>query len=144
MILVRAEFADGENGALGDERRNDDVDTRTIGEARVDVRRRLVDAPAERGDDALDDAHDVQIVAEAVRRDVNNTVALVVNLVWGVDHDFGDRRVVQERLNGPIADGLVDDELQDGFAVLAEERRMPLREQLARRHGDGFARAVSR
>ena len=46
------------------ERRDDGVDARAVGEARVDHRRRLVDAPAEGRDDALDDAHHVLVVLE--------------------------------------------------------------------------------
>ena len=42
-----AEAADGEHRAVERERRDDGVDARAVGQARVDHRRRLVDAPAD-------------------------------------------------------------------------------------------------
>ena len=63
--LVGAELPDGDRRALRRDRRDDHVDARAVGQTRVDHRRRLVDAAAERRDDALDDAHDVPVVAEA-------------------------------------------------------------------------------
>ena len=41
-----------------------DVDTRAVLQPRIDHRRRLVDAPADGADDALDDLHQVLVVAE--------------------------------------------------------------------------------
>ena len=56
MVSDRADQAD---------RRDDGVDARAVDQAGVDHRARLVDAPAERRDDAIDDAHHVLVVLEA-------------------------------------------------------------------------------
>jgi hypothetical protein len=43
-------------------------------------------------------------------------VALDVNLVDGVDHDLGDGRIFEKRIEGPEADGLAHDDADDlGF-----------------------------
>ena len=49
-----AEAADRQHRAVERERRHDDVHARAVGEAGVDQRLGLVDAPAERSEDALD------------------------------------------------------------------------------------------
>ena len=49
-----AEAADRDHRAVDRERRDDDVDPRAVGEPRVDHRAELVDAAAERRQDALD------------------------------------------------------------------------------------------
>ena len=58
------EFADRDRGAVDRQRRHDDVDAAAVREARVDERRRFVDAAADLRHDARRDAHDVGVVAE--------------------------------------------------------------------------------
>ena len=58
------EAADGEQRAVDGQRRNDDVDARAVEQARIHHRRRLVDAAADRGDDLVDDVHQVRFVLE--------------------------------------------------------------------------------
>ena len=50
----RGELADGDHRAHERERLDDGVDARAVGQAGIDPRARLVDAPPERGDDAVD------------------------------------------------------------------------------------------
>ena len=63
--LVLLELADGERRPVDRERRNDDVDARAVGQARVADRRGFVDAPADLADDALADVQELLVVAEA-------------------------------------------------------------------------------
>src|SRR6185312_13008924 len=63
-VRVAGELPDREGGAPERERWNDRVDTRAVGQARVHHRRRLVDAAADRGDDLVDDAHQMRVVEE--------------------------------------------------------------------------------
>ena len=89
------------------------------GEPRVDHRRRLVDAPAERRDDALDDARSTcsSSVKNCASVSSSLPVALDVDAVGAVDHDLGDRGVVEEALERPEAQRLVDD-LADELVAL--------------------------
>jgi hypothetical protein len=51
-------------GPIRRQRRDDCVDPRAVGKSGVDARARLVEAPAERGDDPVDDPEDVLVVQE--------------------------------------------------------------------------------
>ena len=86
----------------------------TIGE-------RLVDAAADRGDDPVDDAHDVVVVLEDDVRQLELARALDVDLARAVDHDLGDGVVTEERLERPEADDLVGDLLEHADALGAGE-----------------------
>ena len=63
------------------------------GQARVHHRARLVDAAADRADDALDDLHQVRVVLEHDVGLLELAFALDVDLVEAVDQDVGDRRI---------------------------------------------------
>ena len=77
------EAADREHRAVERERRDDRVDARAVLESRIDHRRRLVDAPTDRRDDAVDDVHQVRVVVEAHLGQFELAVALDVDLVMG-------------------------------------------------------------
>jgi hypothetical protein len=112
------------------QRRDDRVDAGAVGQAGVDHRRRLVDAPADRGDDPVDDAHDVVVVLEDDVRQLQLARSLDVDLARAVDHDFRDGVITEERLEGPEADDLVGDLLEhadtlgagEGQALLVDDR----------------------
>ncbi len=87
--LASCELADGQRRALERERRDDRVDARAVFQPRVDHRRRLVDAAAERRDDALDDAHHGAIARKRCTVLHKATEALDVDLVEAIDHDLG-------------------------------------------------------
>ena len=53
-------------------------------------------------------------------------VAFHVDLVEAVDHDFGDGGVVQEPLDGTVAQHVVDDLADQPLAFLAGERNLLL------------------
>ena len=61
---VRGELADREDGAVERDRRDDGVDARAVGQARVDERAGLVDPAADAADDLVDDAAEVGLVGE--------------------------------------------------------------------------------
>ena len=105
--------ADREQRAVDRQRRNDRVDARAVGQARVDHRRAVVDAPADAADDAVDDPHQVLVVLERRRQPLELAAALDVDLLVGVDQDVADRRVAQQRLERPEAEDLVDDVAED-------------------------------
>ena len=62
------ELPDGDHRPDQRQRRDDRVDARAVGQAGVDARARLVDAPAERRDDPVDDPEDVLLVQEDTSR----------------------------------------------------------------------------
>ncbi len=103
------ELPDGQRRADQADRRNDGVDTRAIRQAGVDVGARLVDAAAERRHDAIDDAHQVVIALEADRFAVDLALALDVDVLGPVDHDFGHGLVGQQRLERAKAEDLGHD-----------------------------------
>ena len=73
------ELADGEHRAVDRQRRDDGVDAGAVGEAGVDHRRRLVDAPADLADDALDDPAQVVLGDEPGLGALEPAVALHVD-----------------------------------------------------------------
>ena len=76
---VAGELADGEHRAVDGQRRDHRVDAGAVGQAGVDHRRRLVDAPADLGDDALDDPPEVVGGEEAGVGRLDHAVALDVD-----------------------------------------------------------------
>ncbi len=110
-------------GAVDRERRNDGVDTRSVEEARVDHRARLVDAAADRAHDALDDAHQVAVVLEHRVDGFELAVFLDVDLIVAIDQDIGDVRVDQNRLERSESEQLVQDVADEAVALEQAERR---------------------
>jgi hypothetical protein len=149
-VAVLAELADGDRGVLGRRRRDGDVDAGAVLEAGVDHRRHLVHASPDARQDALGDAAHMVFVAEPDVAQVDDAVALVVDRVIAVDHDFRDRLVVDERLNGPQAQHLVGHERDHALPDLAidrvvardEQREGGLFDQLAGLLGIGLAELV--
>ena len=90
-----------------------------VGEARVDHRRRLVDAPADLRHDLVDDAAQVRLVREADGRLVELAAALDPDVVRAVAHDLGDRLVREQTLERPVAEDVVEDLRREPLAVLA-------------------------
>ena len=115
------ELADGEHRPDQRERRDDGVDARAVGQAGVDHRAGLVDAAADRRDDAVDDAHHVVVVLERDVRQLELAAPLDVDLARPVDHDLGDGLVAQQRLERTEADDLVGDLLEHADALGARE-----------------------
>jgi hypothetical protein len=125
------ELSNGDDRPDEGQGRDDRVDAGAVGQAGVDHRRRLVDAATDRGDDPVDDAHDVVVVLEDDVRQLQLAGALDVDLARAVDHDLGDRLVTQERLQRPEADDLVRDLLEHPDALGAGEGQALLVDDLA-------------
>jgi len=98
---IGAEPPDRQHGPIERERRDDGVDAGAVGQARVDHRARLVDAPADRADDALDDLHDVRIVPEHEGSPLETSLTLDVHPVEAIDQNVGDGGVAEQRLERP-------------------------------------------
>ena len=113
------------------QRRDDGVDAGAVGQAGIDHRRRLVDAATDRGDDPVDDAHDVVVVLEDDVGQLELARALDVDLARAVDHDLGDGLVAQERLERAEADDLVGDLLEHPDALGAGQGEAFLVDDLA-------------
>src|SRR5262245_28623716 len=113
----RRELPDRDHRPDERQRRDDRVDAGAVGQAGVDHRRRLVDAATDRGDDPVDDPHDVVVVLEDDVRELELAGPLDVDLARSVDHDFRDRLVAEEGLQRAEADDLVRDLLEHPDAL---------------------------
>ena len=109
---------------------NDRVDAAAVGEACVHQRGGFVDAAADRRHDLLDDPQQMPLVLEPDVRWLEDAVALDEHLRISVDQDIGDRRVLQERLDRPQAQQLVEDVANERLALLVVERLVLLRQFL--------------
>ena len=115
------ELADREQRPGQRERMDDRVDTRAVRQARVDHRRRLVDAPSDLGDHPVDDAAEVRVVREAHRRLVQPALTLDPDLARPVDHDLRDGVVREEALERPVAEDVVGDLRREPLAVVSRD-----------------------
>src|SRR4030088_2767675 len=69
-------------------------------------------------------AHELALVLEAGLRLHQHPVALDVDVVGAVDHDLGDRGVVEEVVEGAVADGLEQDLVDQLGALRHRERQL--------------------
>ena len=133
---VAAETADGEAGAIDGERRNDGVDARAVRQARVHHRRRFIDAASDRGNDAIDDAHQVGVVAELNVGGFEKTLALDVHLLKGVDQNIGNRGIGEKRLERAQSENFIENFLGKTLALLQIHRRGFADDQFFENHGN--------
>ena len=119
---VAAETPDGEAGAIDGERRNNGVNAGTVGEARVHHRRRFIDAAPNRGDDAVDDAHQVSVIAELNVCGFEKTLALDVNFAESVDQNIGNRGIGEKRFERSQAENFIENFLGKTLALLQIHR----------------------
>ena len=105
------------------ERRDDHVHALAAGQARVDHRAGLVDAPVDGRDDPVDRLEQLRLVGERDVGALDPAVALDVDLVGAVDHDLGHGVVGQQRLEHAEADRLVDDAADQPRALGGREDR---------------------
>jgi hypothetical protein len=130
------ELPDRDDRADEREWRDDRVHAGAVGQARVDARARLVDVPAERGDDPVDDPADVLVVQEDDVDPLDLALPLDVDVAGAVDHDLGDRLVVEVGLDRPEAGDLVDDLLDELLALVAGHRELVVADDLVDHRGD--------
>jgi len=120
------------------------ADARAVGQAGVGHRRRLVDAATDARDDARDDLLQVRVVAEADRRQLQLAEALDVTGGVAVDHDVGDGRVGEQRLQRPQAGDLVQQLLDHLLALDAVQREIAERQQLVQDQAQLVAQLFAR
>ena len=120
---IGPEPADREARAVEGERRDDGVDARAVGQPGVHHRARLVDAAPDRADDALDDLHQVLVVAEDRGALLDASLALDVDVVVAVDQDVRHGRILEQRLERSEAEQLVEDVDRHRLALVEAERR---------------------
>ena len=123
---VLGELADGQRAAVEGDGRQHRVDAAAVGQAGVDHGAGLIDAPADTGDDAVDGPTQVLLVREPQVGLVQAATALDEDRVRAVDHDLGDLRVAQQRLQRTVAEDVVDDLLRDPRAVTGRQRLLRL------------------
>jgi hypothetical protein len=93
-----------------------------VRQAGVDHGLGLVDAPADRGDDLVDDPQEVAGVLEANLGDLETTAAFHVYARMGVDQDIRDRRILQQRFERTEAKQFVE-ELVDELVRLRRRQQ---------------------
>ncbi len=98
-------------------RRDHHVHARPILEPRVTHRFRLVDAPADSGNDPVDHPSQAVLVLEREARELDPSAPLDEDLLGPVDHDLADLGVAQEGLERTKADDLVEEDLDEALLV---------------------------
>src|SRR5208282_1436961 len=111
------ESANRQRRAVERQRRNDRVDTRTVGQPRVHHRRRFVNPASDLRHDSIDDQHQMLIVLELDVGGVKLAAFFDVNLAVPVDQDVGDFIIPQKRLQRPESQQLVLDLLDQVILV---------------------------
>ena len=125
-----AEAADRQDRAVERQRRDHDVHARAVGQPRVAQRLGLVDAPAERREDALDRVAQVALVGEAHAGALEPPAALDPHRRRAADHDLVDRGVAQQRLERPEPERALGDPSGElGARVGVEHRRLAIHER---------------
>ena len=106
------ELADGKARAVDGERRDDGVDTAPIRESCVDVGTLRVDVPVERRDDGVYDSAYLLVGVEELLVDaLQPSLALDIDVLVAVDHDFGHGLVIEESLQRAEVQEVVDGRL---------------------------------
>ena len=90
----------------------------------VDHRTRLVDTTADLGDDAIDDLHQVVVVAELDVGFLHLPVPLDIDVLGTVDQDVGDLAILQQHLQRAQAKRLVQHLVDQPFALAAIQQRV--------------------
>jgi hypothetical protein len=112
--LVARELADGDRSSVQGQRRDDDVDARTIGQTRIAQRRRFIHPSADAADDPRTHAEHVSVVPERDVGELKLAFAFHVNLVRAVDHDVGNGLVAEQGFQRTEAQQIVE---QGGYEI---------------------------
>ena len=140
---IAAKAADRKTGAVERQRRNDGVDARAVRQAGVHHGRGFVDAPADAGDDAVDDLHQVLVVLEGQAGDLEFAGALDVDAVEAIDQDVGDGRILEQRFERTEAEDFVQDFARQALALGEAERNGFAVDRVADQDQDFFARRIA-
>src|SRR5437773_4055366 len=120
---LASEFADRQAWPVNRDGRNHDVHARPVLQPRIAHRLRLVDATTNSRHDAVDDTAQTRLVLERKAGQLDPASPLDEDLLWPVDHDLGDVRVAQRRLERPEADDLVEQDLHQALAIRRRAER---------------------
>ena len=118
-------FTDRDRRPVDRERRRDDVDPAAVQQARIDKRRRFIDATANPRDDPGRHVHDVVVVAKAHARQFQLAAPFDVDLPGAVDHDVRHGLVLDQRFEGPKPKHIGDQRLDE--LALLEKVQLDLR-----------------
>ena len=120
---VASETANGKQRAVHGYGWNSRVDARSVGQAGVHQRRRLVHAPAYARNNLFNDAQQVGVVFELDRRSVKLAGALHVHQTRRGHQDVRDGGIAQQRLEGTQAEYFIQHLLDDPVLFHQAERR---------------------
>src|ERR1035437_676792 len=140
VVAPAAESANRQRRAVERQRRNDRVDTRTVGQPRVNHRRRFVNPAPDLRHDSIDDQHQVLIVLELDVGGVKLAAFFDINLVVPVDQDVGDFIIPQKRLQRPESQQLILDLLDQVILVDVGEQAPLVVQNGGDRRGDFLRR----
>ena len=83
---------------MNGDRRNHDIHAVSLRQARVHQGLLVIDAPAQRRHDAVDDKPQLCLAVKTLLSGIEPTLALKENVIGSVDHDLRDGIVEQKRL----------------------------------------------
>ena len=124
------------SGPVNGERRNDGVDTRAVGQTRINHRRAFVDSPADAAHDAVDHPKQMLVVLERSSDALQHTSSLDEHAAVRVHQNVVDARIPQQRLERSQAEHIVEHFGEQRFALAEADRRRLLAEQLAEKSSD--------
>ena len=122
---IGLELSNGQKRATDRQRRDHRVHTRSVREASVAHRRRLVDATADLADDLVDDAAQMSLVDECDRVLGQPAVSFHVDRFRTVAHDFGHIVVAEQRVDRSVAENVIGDILNQ-LRFVSRRQRGPL------------------
>ena len=103
-----AEFADRDMGAVQCHGWDHDIEARSVGQPSIDVRIGFVHPPPDRGDDALNDVHQMVEIAEPGSDKLQFAIAFDIDRTGAVDDHIIHAGIVEQRLERPESGDLVD------------------------------------
>ena len=132
-----AETANREMRTIDRQRRNDDVDARSVRQARVHHRRRFVHVPPNVGYDLVDDVHQVRVVLEPNVGFFQHSRAFDVHLLVAVHQNVVDGGILQQRFQRAQSENLIQNFQGKALALAAAHRGLQIRDQVLN-HGQGL------
>ena len=111
-------------GPVQRQRRNDRIHTRSVRQARIHHRRRLVHSASDARNDAVDDLQQVTIVAERRVRPRQEGPFFNEHVVLVVDQDVGDLLVLEQGLKRTEAEDFIQ-QIRLDLLLLIEAQRNP-------------------
>ncbi|MNJ33823.1 hypothetical protein D3C77_285130 [compost metagenome] len=118
---VLAEFTDRQARPVQRYRRDDRIDPATVGHARIDHRRRLIQAPPQRCKDALHHPLHMMGVDKAQVGLLQHAGPLDKHPVRAVDQNLGDAGVAQQHLQRTEAGQFIDNLLGQALHLVARQ-----------------------